>query len=292
MSVRVGLVGAGPWAKMVHAPILAAGPETTLAGVWARRSDAAERLASRYDAPSFATRDELYANCDAVAFAVPPGVQAQLAIEAAQSDRALLLEKPIAADLEGAQRLAAAVTNAGVVSMVVLSWRYADAVRTFLADAASKEWLGGRGVFVSGAFLGDSPFKTPWRLERGPLLDLGPHVLDLLDASLGSIERVTARGDLHGLVAILCEHAGGAVSEAVLSASVPLQPHRSGVELFGPSGSLAIDCVASVGPDAFATMRTEFAAAVAERRLTHALDVHRGVHIQAWLDEAERQLLT
>src|SRR4030095_2810780 len=33
-AVRGGLVGAGPWARMLHAPMLAGGPETTLAGIW------------------------------------------------------------------------------------------------------------------------------------------------------------------------------------------------------------------------------------------------------------------
>ncbi|HEU4399886.1 MAG TPA: gfo/Idh/MocA family oxidoreductase, partial [Actinomycetota bacterium] len=28
-AVAVGLVGAGPWARMLHAPMLAGGPETT-----------------------------------------------------------------------------------------------------------------------------------------------------------------------------------------------------------------------------------------------------------------------
>ncbi|MDQ1396460.1 MAG: hypothetical protein QOG64_1719, partial [Acidimicrobiaceae bacterium] len=40
-ALAVGLVGAGPWATMVHAPVLSAGPETLLAGVWARRPEAA-----------------------------------------------------------------------------------------------------------------------------------------------------------------------------------------------------------------------------------------------------------
>ena len=39
--VAVGLVGAGGWADLVHAPTLAAGPQTRLAGVWARRPEAA-----------------------------------------------------------------------------------------------------------------------------------------------------------------------------------------------------------------------------------------------------------
>lgn len=35
--VEAGLVGAGPWARAMHARVLAAGPETRLAAVWARR---------------------------------------------------------------------------------------------------------------------------------------------------------------------------------------------------------------------------------------------------------------
>lgn len=278
---------------MVHAPILAAGPETVLAGVWARRPEAAERLAGRHGAPTFATRRELLDNCDAVAFAVPPDVQAEFAAEAARAGKAVLLEKPIAGSLAGAEALAAAIDEAGVASMVVLSWRYSDTVRSFLDAASAGSWLGGRGIFVSGAFVGDSPFKTPWRLERGPLLDLGPHVLDLLDAALGPIGAVTARGDLHGMVGLLCEHENGVISEAVLSASVPLSPHKAGVELFGPDGDLAIDCVTAVGADAFATMRREFAETVggSPSASAAALDVHRGLHLQRVIASAESQLL-
>lgn len=35
--VTVGLAGAGAWTGMVHAPTFAAGPETSLADIWARR---------------------------------------------------------------------------------------------------------------------------------------------------------------------------------------------------------------------------------------------------------------
>ena len=41
---RVGLVGAGPWAGLFTAPLLAAGPACTLTAVWARRSELAEQL--------------------------------------------------------------------------------------------------------------------------------------------------------------------------------------------------------------------------------------------------------
>lgn len=289
-AVSVGLVGAGPWAHMVHGPVLAAGPETRLAGVWARRDEAAAQLAARFDVPAFADLDALFDACDAVAFAVPPAVQAELAVRAANVGKALLLEKPIAGDVAGAERLVEAIDGAGVVSMVVLSWRYAEAVRAFLVTAASLQPapIGGRGAFISGGLLA-GPFATPWRLERGPLLDLGPHVIDLLDAALGRVARVRAHGDLHDWVGLQLEHESGAVSDVSLCATARVDQHVAGAEVYGPGGSAAVDCAAAVGPASFATMRAEFAAAVASGT-PPALDARRGLHLQRLLAEAEAQL--
>lgn len=114
--VATGLVGAGYWARQVHAPMLAAGPETRLAAVWARRADAARTLAETHGAQAVPAFDDLLDRCEAVAFAVPPDVQAELAIRAARAGRAVLLEKPIAVTVERARALAEAVDAAGVVS--------------------------------------------------------------------------------------------------------------------------------------------------------------------------------
>lgn len=286
--VAVGVVGAGPWASMVHAPVLASSHHTTLAGVWARRPEAAAELAAKHGVATFDDVDALFDACDAVAFAVPPDVQAELAVRAARAGKHLLLEKPVALDLAAAEALAAAVDDAGVGSMVVLSWRYAESVRAFVDAAQTFDALGGRGIFVSGALLGGM-FATPWRLERGPLLDLGPHVVDLLDASLGPVTSVRANGDLLGWVALAMEHESGAVSTASMCASSALQPSRSGVELYGTTGVLEIDCATAVGPAAFATLAEELATMVRTGG-RHPLDVHHGLRLQRVLCDAERQL--
>ncbi|HYD09206.1 MAG TPA: Gfo/Idh/MocA family oxidoreductase, partial [Acidimicrobiales bacterium] len=96
MPVRVGVVGAGPWASMVHAPVLAHSPTTELVGVWARRPEAAAEVATRNGAVAYDDVDALIDACDAVAFAVPPDVQAAIAVRAARAGKHLLLEKPIA----------------------------------------------------------------------------------------------------------------------------------------------------------------------------------------------------
>jgi predicted dehydrogenase len=285
--VAVGLVGAGPWAGMVHAPALAAGPHTRLAGVWARRPEASAELAAEHGAPSFADIEELFDSCEAVAFCVPPDVQAELAMRAAQAGKAVLLEKPLAMDLEGARRLADAIGEAGVASQMVFTMRYTAAARAFLQQVRGLDAFGGYGSFVSSVLSG-GPFATPWRLERGALLDLGPHMVDLLDASLGRVVGVRAHGDPLRWVGLLLEHEGGAVSEASVSmAGVgDLPPAR--IEVYGRHGHALLDW-STEGDDAFATMVAEFASTVRSGG-GHPLDAQHGLRIQEILASANAQL--
>ena len=285
--LRVGVVGAGPWAQLVHAPMLAGHSGTTLAGVWARRPEAATEVAAANDAPAFDDYDALLDACDAVAFAVPPDVQSDLAVRAARAGKTLLLEKPLALDVDAARRLVDAVDDAGVGSQLVLSWRYAAAVRSFLDAVAASEPIGGRGHFLSGAALGGL-FATPWRLEHGPLLDLGPHVVDTLDAALGPVVDVRARGDSRRWVGLLLEHEGGLSSEVSLSMRTSVEPMRAGAEVYTETGAFEVDAAASVGPDAIATVVDELIATAAGT--PHPLDVHRGLHLQQVLDAARRDL--
>ncbi|MEY2399872.1 MAG: hypothetical protein QOJ00_3046, partial [Actinomycetota bacterium] len=129
--LKVGLVGAGPWANRVHARVLAHSAHTTLTAVWARRVEAAQETAARNRCAVAASFDELLDGCDAVAFCVPPDVQASMAVTAARAGKALLLEKPIGLSVDEAQRLVDAVDEAGVGTVVLLSWRYAQATSDF-----------------------------------------------------------------------------------------------------------------------------------------------------------------
>ncbi|GII35150.1 Gfo/Idh/MocA family protein [Planotetraspora phitsanulokensis] len=285
--VSVGLVGAGPWAEMVHAPALAAGPHTRLAGVWARRPQAADELAGKHRVPSFERLEELFDLCEAVAFCVPPGVQAELGVLAAKAGKAVLLEKPLAADLDGARRLADAIGEAGVASQMLFTFRYAPATTAFLGRARALRPFGGRAADTSGVLYG-GPFATPWRLERGALLDIGPHMIDLLDAALGPVVSVRAHGDPLKWVGLLLEHEGGAVSEASLTmaAGGDLPPAR--VEVYGVEGNASL-LGSEVGDDAFPAVAREFARTVRSGG-GHPLDARHGLRIQEIIADAERQL--
>lgn len=276
--VRVGLVGAGPWARDMHAPMLAAGPETTLTAVWARRPDAAAALATAHGAAVAGSPDELFDGCDAVAFAVPPAVQATLAVRAARAGKALLLDKPLGADLRSARAVADAVAEAGVVSQMVLTKRYHPATRDFLARARTLEVTGARSCYLHGAFLGGD-MATGWRLTEGALLDLGPHLLDLLDTAVGPIAALRATGDPRRWVELTCEHANGAVSQASLSGSVRLTRARARIELFGPGETVTWDSAGAGHQESRPLLRAEFAAAV-RSGVPGPLDAARGLRLQ------------
>ncbi|HEX5566518.1 MAG TPA: Gfo/Idh/MocA family oxidoreductase, partial [Streptomyces sp.] len=122
--MRFGLLGTGPWAELAHGPALRDHPGVELAGVWGRRPEAAADLAGRLGCRPYDDVDALIADCDAVAVALPPDIQAPLAVRAAEAGRHLLLDKPVATQVEDARAIAAAVERTAVASVVFFTMRF------------------------------------------------------------------------------------------------------------------------------------------------------------------------
>lgn len=290
-ALAVALAGAGPWAKRYHAPLLAAGPQTRLSAVWARDPGAATELAGRHGAVGVASFDELLEHCDAVAFAVPPPVQAELAVQAARADKTLLIEKPIGFSLPDAERFVAELDAADAVTMLMLTNRFTVANDRFIREARGLAPRGGIAVMVAGAILPGAEFSTPWRRERGVLVDNGPHILDLLDAAFGPLVAITAKGDPLKWISLVTEHEGGAVVSVSLSLTVGIPAFEFRIQAFGLEGTTAI--TAHFDHDAHAepadAIRRRLVEAHDNRR-SDELDAHRGLYLQRWIDAAERSL--
>jgi predicted dehydrogenase len=285
--LRVGLVGAGPWAELYHVPMLEEHAEVELVAGWARRPEAmaglvgAGRTVSGYD--------ELLDRVDAVVFCVPPDVQAELAPMAAARGRHLFLEKPLGFDVPQAERVAEAARD--VTSLVFLRTRFEPAVVELEAWCAGADPVAATVTMVSGAGLAGEPFATPWRRERGALDDLGPHALDLLDALLGPVDEVTATGDPRRWVAVTTRHRSGAVGQASLSITTPLPQGVSRCEVYASSGEVrSFD--GFLDSDDAATRRAvldELVSAVREGRPAR-IDAQRGLLVQRLLHAAHGSL--
>jgi predicted dehydrogenase len=285
--LRVGLVGAGPWAQLVHGPTLAAHPAVDLTAVWARRPEAAAELAATLGTSPAASLDALFDACDALVFSIPPDAQAEIATSAARVGKSMLLEKPIGLDLATAERLAEVIEETGVRTQLVLTWRYTEGYRDFLDRVAATDVFGGRAAFLTGSLLGP-PFATPWRLRMGGWHDLAPHVLDAVDAAFGKIVGIRAHASQRDWTGALVEHATGVRSEVSITGSCPIQPMQAGVEAACTSGLERIDMANEVGPETFARVIDEFV--VTASGTPHHLDVRRGLFLQRWIETAVAQL--
>lgn len=236
-KVRFGLVGTGHWAQQVHAPGLTAHPDIELVGIWGRDADRVGPVAERYGARFFADLDELFANVDAVAFAVPPELQSELALRAADAGCHLLLEKPIAMDVASADRLVAAVEANDLAALVFFTTRFVEKWEDWLQTCIGAGLEGGRADWMSSHKAPGNPYAaSQWRRTHGALWDVGPHMLAQLIPVLGPVIDVAGFRGTEDLVHLVLTHPGGLTSRMSLSLSMPPAAVRVGVEFYGEEG--------------------------------------------------------
>ncbi|WP_427917593.1 Gfo/Idh/MocA family protein [Streptomyces sp. cg40] len=287
--MRIGLLGTGPWAQMAHAPALAGHAEWDFAGVWGRRPDAAKTLADQYGVPAYDDVDALLADVDAVAVALPPSVQAELAVRAARAGRHLLLDKPLAPTVEQGRAVVDAVREAGVASVVFFTTRFLPETEAWITEQADAEgWFTARAQWLGSVFTSDSPFAaSPWRQEKGALWDVGPHALSVLLPVLGDVRRVAAAVRGPGDTAVLVlDHVDGASSTLTLSLTAPPAAAGVEVELRGAAGVTSLPDSSGTAVSALVRAADALAEAVRTGR-PHPCDAAFGQRVTEILARAE-----
>lgn len=106
-KIRCGVVGVGSLGQH-HARIYAALPGAELAGIFETSDVRAAEICAKFNCRRFATLEELGAACDAVSVVVPTDKHEQVALPLLAQGCHLLIEKPICASLEEAERVVAA----------------------------------------------------------------------------------------------------------------------------------------------------------------------------------------
>lgn len=290
--MRFGLVGTGPWAGIAHGPGLVACPDAELVGIWGRDAAKAADLAGRLDARTYADVDDLLADVDAVAFAVPPAIQSGLAVRAARAGKHLLLDKPIAMDVESADALEAAVGVAGVASVVFFTDRYVDSSRAWFDQVqGTPGWRGAWFRWLSTLQAPDNPFGgSAWRQEKGALWDTGPHALSTLIEALGPVAAITATAGDGDLVTLVIRHESGATSAVTLCQFAPPAAASFECTLWGEAGMAPMP----PRPDGriveiYAAAATDLVAAARDGGPTRS-DVRLGATIVRLIADAQAQI--
>ena len=218
--LRFGVIGTGYWADVAHAAGIGSHSEAELVGVWGRDLAKAAALAERHGVKAFADYDELLASVDAVAFSVPPDVQAELAPRAAEAGRMLLLEKPLALSVEGAERI---VEAARAPTVVLFTFRLDPTLAAWYRDEVETgRWDGASSLYLATIYDPGNPFgHSAWRRERGGLWDVGPHAVAALLPELGEVEDVRAVRGPRDEVHLALGHVSGAASSVAVSLTAP-----------------------------------------------------------------------
>ena len=168
-ALRVAVLGCGRLGTY-HARILGDHPGAELAAVVDRDGERAEALAREVGATALTSAGDLPADLDAVAVAVPTAHHAEVAVPLLERGVAALVEKPLAPDLEQADRILAAAERGGALLAV-------GHVERFQPGLQRVRELGIRPRFIECHRLAPPSFRS---LDIGVVHDLMIHDLDLI----------------------------------------------------------------------------------------------------------------
>src|ERR1700722_2007674 len=134
--IGIGIVGCN-YGRLVHLPAFRLDPRCEVVALAGRDAARTAALAKAGHIPlAFGTWEQLVEHPDvgAVCIAPDPGLQPQIAVRALELGKPVFAEKPMAADLAGAQRMVRAAEASGQTTMVdfnfceILSWVKAKAL--------------------------------------------------------------------------------------------------------------------------------------------------------------------
>ena len=241
VNMRVGVVGTGYWTQLVHGAGALASSDWELASVYGRSKEKAAAMAATLGCAWTTDFDALLDEVDALVFAVPPNVQAPLALRAARAGKHLLLEKPLALDVATAQEVAGTIADAGVANLVFFTRLWAAETVSWLDGLRQVPgWETGRYEHVM-ALPAEFLRGSPWRQEHGALWDVGPHALSVLERVLGPVVSVSALQGARDHVDLMLRHESGGTSTAELCLTASEGVNRSGFVFSGSEGDARPD---------------------------------------------------
>ena len=202
MPVRIAFIGTGGIAAQHFASlekISDAQPVAFCDMDTARAESAARRFEGRAytDARKMLEAEKL----DAVYLCLPPHAHKDAEILAAKKGCALFVEKPLANTIKTAERNAAAIEEAGVLTSVGYHFRYHGATAQALKLLSAKN--APQPAMIYGRWLGGFPGVPWWRkMEQsgGQLNEQATHIVDLARYLIGDVKKVyccAARREMH-----------------------------------------------------------------------------------------------
>jgi myo-inositol 2-dehydrogenase / D-chiro-inositol 1-dehydrogenase len=247
--MRIAIVGAGR-RGIVHGRAASKYPGAEVVAICDPDEARAEKLAEELGAQTYPDhRSALEAEkIDVMYLTSPPPTHTQQALDAIEAGCALMIEKPVALDMESVRRIGKAAEAKGTFVMVCQQHRYSPG-----ADRA-RELLAGRKVGLVHSYLyrQKPDIRGNWRREwgGGHIVENQIHPIDLARYLVGEITSVYAQYSDHVLAgsedwdnwdsySVTLRFQEGAVgSIGTTYAAFPRIPQSSGVDIIADGAVL------------------------------------------------------
>lgn len=239
--VRVGVIGLGSMGRN-HVRVLGQLPMARLVGAVDPRGDETEALEPGTTHPNLDSL--LAAGVEAAVVAVPSADHAAVALRLAEAGIHVLIEKPIAPDVESARAICAAFEGTGLVAGVGHIERFNAANQELRRRL--EEGILGPVIAISTERVGPYPLRVR---DVGVVRDLATHDIDLVHWLGGPIEAVSAQvgyrmgGRHEDLVEVIGRLHNGAVVRISVNWLTPTKRRR--LTVLGERGAMIADMLSS-----------------------------------------------
>ena len=199
-NFRIALVGCGRISKN-HFDAIEKIDGLELVAVCDADPIRAEQAAAERGVACFTSYEKMLkeAKADVITIATPSGLHADQGVAAAQAGKHVVMEKPMAISLTGADALVHACDKAGVQLFVVKQNRLNPPIQ-LLKHAVDKNRFG--RIYMASCtvhwarpqeYYDQAPWRGTWEFDGGAFMNQASHYVDLIQWLMGPVESVMAK---------------------------------------------------------------------------------------------------
>ncbi len=178
-KVRVGVLGAGAWAKFAHIPGYKRDPRCELVAIADPVIERAQEFAAEFGIPNvYGSHAELIAreDIDLVDVCTPSATHFELSWAALEAGKHVLCEKPVAYDYTETLRAAAFAKSKGLKTKLGFTFRYAPSMR-YMKELIDQGFIG--TPFIFNGFEQNSQWLDPQNPLRQVDVDADQSVIQV-----------------------------------------------------------------------------------------------------------------
>lgn len=253
-KLKFAIVGCGMIASY-HAKALNEIDGAVLSGAFDADKDALQKFCLNFNIKAFESFDDVLKSdeVDAICICLPSGLHYEFAIKCAKHKKHIVIEKPIALNIEQCDEIISCAEENHIMVTVISQLRYTESVK-HLKNAVEKNLFGkitladiSMKFYRDPEYYSSSKWKGTVKMDGGgALMNQGIHGIDLLQYIMGPVKSVQAISKtlFHNietedtLVAIL-EYENGAVGTVQATTSV-YPGYQRKISVCGTEGTVVL----------------------------------------------------